>query len=158
MAAQLRLHSSKKPKKQMGNPNWGRSGANSRGVSGNPSGSMVKLERNKKPKRKKKSGNPAWVKGMETPCHGGGKNQNNSKYGLQDIIKAIHEVEAERGEDLLIHFVNRAFANDTALNNLFKKILPDLKSMEMSTDPEKPFQLIINTGAPLPPLETEDKV
>lgn len=164
MAAQLRLHhhkkmaaDAKKPKKRMGNPHWGQSGANSRGVSGNPSGNSKKLEKNRKPKKKKKRGNPNWHKGMTSPSPGA-KDIDKNKYTLQDVIKAIQEVESEREEDLLIHFVKRAFENDTAMNNLFKKILPDLKSMEVSTDPEKPFQLIINTGSPIPPLETEDEI
>lgn len=162
MAAMLRFNRVRKKRKPetRGNPNM------RPGVSGNPGGTRVaECDKKPKPKRRSKRGNPAWVEGMPRPSGGRPKGARN-KYRITDLVNAIHKIEDERAgiraidvddSDLLEHFVRRAFVSDQTLNNLFKKILPDLKAMEVSTDPEKPFQLIINLDAPTAPFEADEE-
>lgn len=77
---------------------------------------------------------------------------HTKKYKLQDLIVAIREVEDAIAidpentteDDLLIHFVRRAFKSDSVLKDIMKKLLPDLKHVEADIDVNEQFQLIID--------------
>jgi hypothetical protein len=46
------------------------------------------------------------------------------------LSEAIKEVEKEKKTGLFIHFVDRAFRNDTVLIALLKKLVPDRQNVE----------------------------
>lgn len=48
---------------------------------------------------------------------------------IEELRKAIEQVQKEKGEKLLTHFVRRAYVNDEVLKALAKKIVPDLTSI-----------------------------
>lgn len=62
---------------------------------------------------------------------------------MKELLAAIAEVEAEQSspkrKNLLKYLIYRAYESDDVLKALFKKLLPDLKSIEHveRTDPEE---------------------
>lgn len=118
-----------------------------RGVSGNPAGVRKKPGTSYKDKHPyvktgKPRGNPNMKKGG--PRVAGRKKGTTNKYKITDLIMAIKAIEEADGVDLLEHFIRRALKSDPSLNNLMKKLLPDLKSVAAEVT-EKPFSLIVET-------------
>ena len=66
------------------------------------------------------------------------KFQPGNKYGrgrpkkpeIEELRKAIAEVEKTKDKKLLIYFVEKAYQNDAVLIALCKKLLPDIKAVE----------------------------
>lgn len=130
--------------KRLGNPNF------TRGKSGNPKGVANDPNENMRTRRKRlykptgrKVGNPNMKKGAPRLAGSGKKKGFTRKYKLEDLVQAIHEVEEEQDVEILKHFIQRALKSDPSMNNLMKKLLPDLKSVEAKGDVDAPFKLII---------------
>jgi len=66
----------------------------------------------------------------KTPGSGRPKGSKN-KLSINELKEAIAKVENKKGKILLQHYVERAFENDRVLMNIIKKLLPDLKSIEV---------------------------
>ena len=69
-----------------------------------------------------------WQKGQS----GNPKGRKPGKYTVEDLFKAIREVEktkskTSKGWTLLKHFVQRASEDDKVLVALMRKILPDIE-------------------------------
>ena len=70
-----------------------------------------------------------WKKGQSGNPNGRPKNPETVL--LREAMKRAKE---DRGVDLLDHFVDRAYENDSVLIAVFKKLMPDLKNVEGSTE------------------------
>lgn len=60
----------------------------------------------------------------------GNPNGRPEKPEVEELRKAIKTVEKKKKEKLLEHFVSKAFSNDNVLIALFRKLIPDIKSIE----------------------------
>jgi predicted transcriptional regulator len=70
------------------------------------------------------------------------KFQPGNKYGrgrpkkpeIEELRKAIAEVEKTKDKNLLIYFVEKAYQNDAVLIALCKKLLPDMKAADVDVN------------------------
>lgn len=91
-----------------------------------------KADKQRDNKKKRVVGRP-WKKGQS------GNPKGRPPLGLSqldNLTRAITEVERESKKDLLKHFVKRAFSSDTVLIAVMKKRHPDLKSIQMEVKPQ----------------------
>ena len=58
-----------------------------------------------------------------------GRGVGNS-IGINDLLDAIRNVEANKKDTLMVHLIKRGFKSDTVLLGIIKKLVPDLKSFE----------------------------
>lgn len=75
-----------------------------------------------KPKRNSKG---QWKKG-----YSGNPEGKSAPSTLSELQKAMRKVSKEKGMNLAEHFVRRAYVSDKVLKSIFKKLLPDLKSVD----------------------------
>lgn len=80
---------------------------------------------------------------------------------IEELRKAIEQVQKQRKKKLLVHFVERAFEDDEVLKALAKKIVPDLTSISgevemkhkilrvFGMEPILPRQLKYGTSVPI---------
>ena len=74
-------------------------------------------------------GNPNWKKGVS------GNPKGRPKKGLTEgdmLLAAIDKMEKFKRLSILEHLVDRAYENDAVLIALLKKLVPDLKSMDIN--------------------------
>lgn len=71
-----------------------------------------------------------WKKGTAPNPKGRPKGSTN-KIPWSDLQKALKEVEKEKGKTLIKHFIERAFDDDGVMVSAMKKMLPDLKSIDI---------------------------
>jgi len=76
----------------------------------------------------------------------------------RELDDAIIEVGSKKRKQLLEHFVERAFIDDTALIALMKKMVPDLKAIDLTTEGKTGWQVIVvNFADAIKKKELEDK-
>lgn len=51
---------------------------------------------------------------------------------LEKLLQAVARIESKRNINLLDHFIERGFDNDGVLIAVMKKLIPDLKSIDIS--------------------------
>lgn len=81
-------------------------------------------------KRGKKSWGKPFPKGVS------GNPKGRPKLGstkLDNLLRAVRNVEQKIGANLLEHFIERGFVSDSVLSAVMKKLYPDLKSIEQVT-------------------------
>jgi len=71
--------------------------------------------------QKGESGNPAGRK----------KGSKNKPFTVDDLMKAIRKVGRKNSKRLLEHLVEQAYSDNTVLLGLFKKLMPDLKQVDI---------------------------
>lgn len=59
-----------------------------------------------------------------------------------ELMNAIKYVQGKKGKKLLVHAVEQAYEDKAVLVALLKKLIPDLKmvEVEMNTEPDKPMR------------------
>lgn len=75
--------------------------------------------------RKKRDESGKWKKG-----YSGNPNGRPTTDLLTDLQDAIKVQGRKKGKTLVQHFVQRAYEEDKVLISIFKKLLPDLKSVD----------------------------
>lgn len=129
--------------KLMGNPRFKRGAPSQGGARTVPGENAAQRRKRRYVPTGRKPGNPNVKKGMERTPGCGRKKGTTNKYRITDLVKAIQEVEEEENITLLKHFIKRALKSDPSMNNLMKKLLPDLKAVEAKVEQEAPFRLIV---------------
>ena len=70
----------------------------------------------------------AWKKGQSGNPAGRKKGSPNKRDALLD---AIRQVQLKKGKKLLVHAVEQAYGDKTVLIALLKKIVPDMKELDV---------------------------
>lgn len=60
--------------------------------------------------------------------------KGSSSVTQEEFMKALRNVESDRKINLLEHFFKRALKSDTVLVAVMKKLVPDLKALDMRLD------------------------
>ena len=71
-----------------------------------------------------------WEKGQSGNPHGRPRNAV-----MDELKKAIKQVEKEQNCRLLVHMVRKAYTSDLVMVALMKKILPDLQQIDTEINP-----------------------
>ncbi len=77
-------------------------------------------------------------KGKFLPGHNIGKIPKKRAYNVDELKKAIEEVEKGEKTTLLKHFIGKAYTSEQVLIALIKKLVPDISITELS-----------NSGSPI---------
>lgn len=64
---------------------------------------------------------------------------------LSLLMSAIKEVERTQSDTLLKHAIKRAYKDDVVLIAIMRKLIPDLKSLEVDTKEDKTWQIILTS-------------
>ena len=56
----------------------------------------------------------------------------------------IAEAKHHKGMDIICHAIQQAYLDNSVLVAMVKKLLPDLKSVDMKLDGSSPFKLVID--------------
>jgi hypothetical protein len=83
-----------------------------------------------------KVGNPNWGNGRS-----GNPNGRPGNPAIKELEDAIKKVQKRHSKTLMEHFVERAYKSDNVLTAITKKRVPDLSSVDMGFNPEKPLSL-----------------
>lgn len=102
--------------------------------------------------------------GRLLPGHGslnpGGKpkDQRNAQLKLHKALRKIEKIKSvSGGYTFLEHYIKEAFKDRTMAIALLKKIVPDLKAVEMSSEDTKVWQIILQDFAKPQNKEKENK-
>ena len=68
---------------------------------------------------------------------------STNKIPLKDFKEALSKVEKEKGKTLMKHFIERAFEEDAVMVSAIKKLLPDLKSIDIQGTVDGEHRIIL---------------
>ena len=85
------------------------------------------------------------MKGISNNPNGRPNLREASSQKLRDAIKSGTK---RHKHSIYRHLVDRAYKDDTVLIAIARKILPDLKAVDISADGANPFRLIIDLSGP----------
>jgi hypothetical protein len=89
---------------------------------------------------------PRNAKGQLLPGHGAlnpGGFSRDARTAQKKLHMALKMVEKEKGISFLEHYIKLAFQDRTMAIALLKKIVPDLKAMELSSKEKEGFNIIM---------------
>jgi len=75
-----------------------------------------------------KTGNPNWKKGVSANPKGRPKETTRTNL----LMDAIAKVEKRKKKKFLLHAIEQAYADNKVLIAVLKKIIPDLKAIEIT--------------------------
>lgn len=84
-----------------------------------------------------------FIKGTAPPNPEGRPKGSLNKFSLKELKAAIREVEQEKQKPFLKHFIERAYSEDRVLVNAIRKMIPDLKSMEIKGSADGDFNITV---------------
>jgi len=73
----------------------------------------------------------AFKKGVSGNPAGRPKGSKNKPFTVDDLMKAIRKVGKRKNKKLLEQLVEQAYVDNTVLLGLFKKLMPDLKQVDI---------------------------
>jgi len=61
---------------------------------------------------------------------------SNKRYSIDELRNAIKKVEKVKGTTLLLHYIEKAFSDEKVLVSVMRKLLPDLRHVNVEGLPE----------------------
>ena len=92
------------------------------------------------------------MKGISNNPDGRPNLREASSQKLRDIIKRV--AKRHNNKSLITHAVEQAYKDNTVLIAIMRKILPDLKAIDVTATSDSPFRLIIDLTAKGKPNKT----
>lgn len=80
----------------------------------------------------------------QTSLNPGGRSRS-MKTAQAMLHKALKKVEKRRGKKFLEHYIEQAFNDKTLAVALLKKLVPDLKAVEVDSDTKEVWNVVLQT-------------